>query len=57
MLMLSSVSANISAGRLKKVCYDLEMASESTDREKWKEIFSMMKERFVELKEEIEKFV
>ncbi len=51
------LSANISAGRLKKVCYDLEMASESTDREKWKELFPMMKERFVELKEEIEKFV
>ncbi len=33
------LSANISAGRLKKVCYDLEMASESTDRENGRRFF------------------
>ncbi|MEQ8191132.1 MAG: Hpt domain-containing protein [Candidatus Eremiobacterota bacterium] len=54
---VKGISANISANRLEKLACELEMKSEVKDREKWKEIFYLMKDRFAELQEEIKKFV
>jgi HPt (histidine-containing phosphotransfer) domain-containing protein len=49
---IKGVAANVSANRLKSSAFDLEMAGKNGETGKWESLFEVMKDRFIEFKDE-----